>query len=350
MDVFKIDQSMGGLGSGSRVTESSRHHQVTTEVSFDTTSDFNLSFFDSSSTPPTPPPNGGVSTGVGASSSSSSTSSSGVVLKEEYDEPSPPPQQQQDGGVFDALSGGGDGCGMFNSPPPTTPPSPGGLDSASNPLSGVGVGGDSGVKIKSEFDVTNSFNGGQQQQHRALVAPPRSSLSLFPPPKAGNNNPPPTPPSTPITLKNGKEKNTNPVPSHSANTELRVNLQIDTIKQTNAPRLTGRLIGQKRKKLCTLFVRVRLWFFFLRSKFWPFWRLSMRTAALDGRERDGWFVSGVQSAGHVFPVSRKDRSSSSKRRRESSTTSRKQQQTSASPSFLNFPLPRRAAQKQSNSV
>jgi hypothetical protein len=94
---------------------------------------------------------------------------------------------------------------MFNSPPPTTPPSPGGLDSASNPL--VGVGGDSGVKIKSEFDVTNSFNGGQQQQHRALVAPPRSSLSLFPPPKAGNNNPPPTPPSTPITLKNGKEKN-----------------------------------------------------------------------------------------------------------------------------------------------
>lgn len=56
MDVFKIDQSMGGLGSGSHVTESaSRHHQVTTEVSFDTTSDFNLSFFDSSSTPPTPP-------------------------------------------------------------------------------------------------------------------------------------------------------------------------------------------------------------------------------------------------------------------------------------------------------
>jgi hypothetical protein len=201
MDVFKIDQSMGGLGSGSRVTESSRHHQVTTEVSFDTTSDFNLSFFDSSSTPPTPPPTGGVSTGAGgaSSSSSSSTSSSGVVLKEEYDEPSPPSQQPQDGGVFDALGGGVDGCGMFNSPPPTTPPSPGGLDSASNPLGGL----DSGVvKIKSEFDVTNSFNNGQQQQHRGL-APPRPSLSLFPPPKGGN--PPPTPPSTPITLKNGKD-------------------------------------------------------------------------------------------------------------------------------------------------
>ncbi|KZS08808.1 putative Ecdysone-induced protein 78C [Daphnia magna] len=186
MDVFKIDQSMGGLGSGSRVTESSRHHQVTTEVSFDTTSDFNLSFFDSSSTPPTPPPTTVSASGGGASSSS--TSSSGVVLKEEYDEPSPPPQQQQDGGVFDAL--GPDG--MFNSPPPTTPPSPAGIDSGSSL-------NDSGVKIKSEFDVTNSFNGGQQQ-HRQL-APPRPSLNLFPPPKAGNN-PPPTPPSTPITLKN----------------------------------------------------------------------------------------------------------------------------------------------------
>ncbi|XP_057372342.1 ecdysone-induced protein 78C-like [Daphnia carinata] len=184
MDVFKIDQSMGGLGSGSR--ESSRHHQVTTEVSFDTTSDFNLSFFDSSSTPPTPPPNTVSASGGGASSSS--TSSNGVVLKEEYDEPSPPPQQQQDGGVFDAL--GPDG--MFNSPPPTTPPSPAGIDSGSNL-------NDSGVKIKSEFDVTNSFNGGQQQ-HRQLP-PPRPSLNLFPPPKAGNN-PPPTPPSTPITLKN----------------------------------------------------------------------------------------------------------------------------------------------------
>nr|CAH0102594.1 unnamed protein product [Daphnia galeata] len=204
MDVFKIDQSMGGLGSGSRVTESSRHHQVTTEVSFDTTSDFNLSFFDSSSTPPTPPPqNGGVlSSGAGgvSSSSSSASSSSGVVLKEEYDEPSPSSQQQQDGnggsvGVYDAL-GGSDGCvRMFNSPPPTTPPSP--SNSAMDSAGSNSVMADSVVKIKSEFDVTNSFN---NQQHRVL-APPRPSLSLFPPPKGGNN-PPPTPPSTPITLKN----------------------------------------------------------------------------------------------------------------------------------------------------
>lgn len=181
MDVFKIDQSMGGLGSGSR--ESSRHHQVTTEVSFDTTSDFNLSFFDSSSTPPTPP----TAPTAGASSSSSSTSSSGVVLKEEYDEPSPQPQDGSGsggggGGVFDTL-----GSDMFNSPPPTTPPSPGGLESTP----------DSGVKIKSEFDVANSFS----SPHRA--PPPRPSLNLFPPPKTGSN-PPPTPPSTPITLKNGK--------------------------------------------------------------------------------------------------------------------------------------------------
>ena len=206
MDVFKIDQSMGGLGSGSRVTESSRHHQVTTEVSFDTTSDFNLSFFDSSSTPPTPPPpNGGVlSSGAGgvSSSSSSASSSSGVVLKEEYDEPSPSSQQQQDAnggsvGVYDAL-GGSDGCvRMFNSPPPTTPPSP--SNSAMDSAGSNSVMADSVVKIKSEFDVTNSFN---NQQHRVL-APPRPSLSLFPPPKGGNN-PPPTPPSTPITLKNGK--------------------------------------------------------------------------------------------------------------------------------------------------
>lgn len=183
MDVFKIDQSMGGLGSGSRVTESSRHHQVTTEVSFDTTSDFNLSFFDSSSTPPTPP---AVQT-TGASSSSSSTSSSGVVLKEEYDEPSPPPQDGSgSGGVFDAL--GSDGC-IFNSPAPTTPQSPSSVGLDATP--------DSGVKIKSEFDVANSFS----SPHRA--PPPRPSLNLFPPPKTGSN-PPPTPPSTPITLKNGK--------------------------------------------------------------------------------------------------------------------------------------------------
>lgn len=183
MDVFKIDQSMGGLGSGSRVTESSRHHQVTTEVSFDTTSDFNLSFFDSSSTPPTPP----AAPTAGASSSSSSTS--GVVLKEEYDEPSTPSQDGGGGGgVFDTL--GSDGC-IFNSPPPTTPPSPSsGAIEATTP--------DSAVKIKSEFDVTNSFS----SPHRA--PPTRApTLNLFPPPKTGSN-PPPTPPSTPITLKNGK--------------------------------------------------------------------------------------------------------------------------------------------------
>ena len=188
MDVFKIDQSMGGLGSGSRVTESSRHHQVTTEVSFDTTSDFNLSFFDSSSTPPTPPAAPTGANGV-SSSSASSTSSSGVIgLKEEYDEPSPQPQDAGtigggSGGVFDTL-----GSDMFNSPPPATPPSPS-LDSTDS-------GGGGGVKIKSEFDVASSFNS------RAGPAP-RPSLNLFPPPKTGSN-PPPTPPSTPITLKNGK--------------------------------------------------------------------------------------------------------------------------------------------------
>lgn len=185
MDVFKIDQSMGGLGSGSRVTESSRHHQVTTEVSFDTTSDFNLSFFDSSSTPPTPP----AAPTAGASSSSSSTS--GVVLKEEYDDASPPSQDGGGGGggggVFDNL--GSDGC-MFNSPPPTTPPSPS--------SSAIESTSENVVKIKSEFDVGSSFS----SPHRAPPAP-RPALSLFPAPKSGSN-PPPTLPSTPITLKSGK--------------------------------------------------------------------------------------------------------------------------------------------------
>ena len=52
MDVFKIEQSMGGSLGGS-LTTGDASHQVTTEVTFDTTSDFNLSFFDAS-TPPTP--------------------------------------------------------------------------------------------------------------------------------------------------------------------------------------------------------------------------------------------------------------------------------------------------------
>lgn len=47
MDVYKIDQSLGSLGSG--VAEV----KVTNpEVTFDTNTDFNLSFFDPSSSPP----------------------------------------------------------------------------------------------------------------------------------------------------------------------------------------------------------------------------------------------------------------------------------------------------------
>ena len=180
---------MGGLGSGSRVTESSRHHQVTTEVSFDTTSDFNLSFFDSS-TPPTPP------TAATAGASSSSSSTSGVVLKEEYDDASPPSQDGGggSGGVFDNL--GSDGC-MFNSPPPTTPPSPSSSAIESTP--------ENAVKIKSEFDVVNSFS----SPHRGPQTS-RPAINLFPAPKSGSN-PPPTPPSTPITLKSGESKISCPV-------------------------------------------------------------------------------------------------------------------------------------------
>ena len=199
MDVFKIDQSMGGLGSGAHVAESaSRHHQVTTEVSFDTTSDFNLSFFDSSSTPPTPPP-GQQQPGQSASAGSSLVS---AAIKEEYDESSPSSAHPENSaGVFDAL-----GSDIF-SPPPATPPTPSSaqLDSTPPP--------DALHIPKTEYDSFNS-------PHR--VPPPRPSLNLFPPPKTGSSNPPPTPPSTPITLKTGEISLQNPYRPHLSGLSLAI--------------------------------------------------------------------------------------------------------------------------------
>jgi len=168
MDVFKIDQSLGSLGSVP--TESSK---VTTEVSFDTTSDFNLSFFDSS-TPPTPP--------VQLNGSHPAS----ALLKEEYDEPTRSPHSCHEG-VFDPL--GSDG--LF-SPPPVTPPSPSGRS------------GEELIKAEYEPNRQRSECGlitlnSSRQSHMTLTP-----LTLFPPPAQSphltpTKTSPATNPSTPTT-------------------------------------------------------------------------------------------------------------------------------------------------------
>lgn len=143
MDVFKIEQSLGALGSGP--SES----QVTAEVTFDTTSDFNLSFFDtsSSSTPAT----------VALSGSHCNS----AILKEDYDDLNPSPQSCHDQ-VFDPL--GSDG--LF-SPPPVTPPSPGG----------------GGATIKTEYEPNRSAaNCNLLQRRKGHGGVNNTPLTLFSPP------------------------------------------------------------------------------------------------------------------------------------------------------------------------
>lgn len=136
MDVFKID----GRESAAGRHPVHHHHHQQTEVSFDTTSDFNLSFFDASSTPPDAGPQ------------------QPVVLKEELvdgPEPASSPPLNDPAGQH-----------IF-SPPPVTPPSP--------------VDGDV-VKIKNEFGRPSAF--------------------LSPSPTKSSSTPPSTPSIS--TLKNGK--------------------------------------------------------------------------------------------------------------------------------------------------
>ena len=140
MDVFKMDQ-VGSRESGRHhVGHHNIHHGVTTEVSFDTTSDFNLSFFDSSSTPPTPP--------TGGAQQQSNNNSTGVVIKEEL------LGSPESGEVSDQVG--------LNS---SVPPSP--------------------------------------QQHQSVEERQsiRPATNLFPPPSSKSSS---TPPSTPTIIKNGK--------------------------------------------------------------------------------------------------------------------------------------------------